>query len=621
MFLAAATGTTTTPTTAFLATTAKTTTTTTTTTTTAAPATAPSTTTTTTTSPPTTTATAEAGNSGSSATTMAALTTTSANDNGNNNKNNSNKSTNNNLKNNNNNLRSNNNQSNKSTCADGPCHTIRILHLSDTHTLHNTIEDKYPMPAADILVHTGDFTNFGTDAEFESANKWLGTLKPRYKHILALTGNHDWITPVKIPRAWSAGGDYFKSRLSNAKLLLHDEITVMGLRIFGSSWKGNQHGGRPTGFGTIPAELDILITHGPPFGVFDWCGAGNWGGSDELRKDVEQTNPTAHLFGHVHEQRGVWQRDGASGKYLGGDCSWLRAALCYSRNHPGHEGWKPARIAGPARLIIAKLIDGRWHFHVCGSSAVKSTEGCDECGICFAAVVLRPWRRQSFSWVILAYIDAHLRKMKVLPMAATEPPDAYEALYQPTFINVEGQRWINFGYALIGGSTLIMIFQALGVGPSVIWKWADDLTTVCFTIELLVRIFEKGFLFFTEDERNWNFFDSLVVAISLFSMIMAIIATADAADGKPGNSSAMDKMKGLRTLRLLRLLRLFRVLKGVEEVNNFVEVLLNSVRMVFLGLIVAAAAAAILATIAVSVGAGAKSWLSHHKLPSMPKID
>ncbi|CAE8634157.1 unnamed protein product [Polarella glacialis] len=206
-------------------------------------------------------------------------------------------------------------------------------------------------------------------------------------------------------------------------------------------------------------------------------------------------------------------------------------------------------------------------------------------------------------------------------MAATEPPDAYEALYQPTFINVEGQRWINFGYALIGGSTLIMIFQALGVGPSVIWKWADDLTTVCFTIELLVRIFEKGFLFFTEDERNWNFFDSLVVAISLFSMIMAIIATADAADGKPGNSSAMDKMKGLRTLRLLRLLRLFRVLKGVEEVNNFVEVLLNSVRMVFLGLIVAAAAAAILATIAVSVGAGAKSWLSHHKLPSMPKID
>merc|ERR1719188_2332196 len=31
-------------------------------------------------------------------------------------------------------------------------------------------------------------------------------------------------------------------------------------------------------------------------------------------------------------------------------------------NHPGHEGWTPHRIAGPARLIIARKINGEWKF-------------------------------------------------------------------------------------------------------------------------------------------------------------------------------------------------------------------------------------------------------------------
>mmetsp|Transcript_8937 Transcript_8937/g.15778 ORF Transcript_8937/g.15778 Transcript_8937/m.15778 type:complete len:209 (-) Transcript_8937:38-664(-) len=202
--------------------------------------------------------------------------------------------------------------------------------------------------------------------------------------------------------------------------------------------------------------------------------------------------------------------------------------------------------------------------------------------------------------------------------------DESEALYQPTCLNVQGQRWTNFGYILIGGSTVIMTCQALGLGPGWIWKKADDCTTILFTFELLVRIFEKGYLFFVEDDKNWNFFDALVVAISLFSMIMAQQA-ASASNGHGGgpasNSTAMNKMKVLRTLRLLRLLRLFRVFKGVEEVNRFVELLLNSVRMVFLSLIVAVAGIALLATVTIACGAGAKAWLRTHTLPSLPKID
>eukprot|EP00440_Ansanella_granifera_P060396 gb/GFBE01065463.1/.p1 GENE.gb/GFBE01065463.1/~~gb/GFBE01065463.1/.p1 ORF type:complete len:207 (+),score=58.24 gb/GFBE01065463.1/:1-621(+) len=206
-------------------------------------------------------------------------------------------------------------------------------------------------------------------------------------------------------------------------------------------------------------------------------------------------------------------------------------------------------------------------------------------------------------------------------MAAVEE-DQNEALYQHTCINVQGQRWTNFGYLLIGGSTIIMACQSMGIGPGWIWKKADDATTILFTFELLVRIFEKGYLFFVEDDKNWNFFDGLVVAISLFSMIMAQqAASASNGHGPASNSAAMNKMKVLRTLRLLRLLRLFRVFKGVEEVNRFVELLLNSVRMVFLSLIVAVAAAALLITLFIAFGATGKAWLRDHSLPSLPAID
>eukprot|EP00913_Durusdinium_trenchii_P016140 g15169.t1 len=138
---------------------------------------------------------------------------------------------------------------------------------------------------------------------------------------------------------------------------------------------------------------------------------------------------------------------------------------------------------------------------------------------------------------------------------ATEE-DQSEALYQPTCLNVHGARlafgdavsfcysseswfgrWTNFGYALIGASTVIMACQSLHLGPAWIWKRADDTTTVLFTVELLVRIFEKGYLFFVEDDKNWNFFDALVVAISLFSMVMTQQAAATA-NGQAPNGAA-----------------------------------------------------------------------------------
>mmetsp|Transcript_122028 Transcript_122028/g.352617 ORF Transcript_122028/g.352617 Transcript_122028/m.352617 type:complete len:213 (+) Transcript_122028:133-771(+) len=199
----------------------------------------------------------------------------------------------------------------------------------------------------------------------------------------------------------------------------------------------------------------------------------------------------------------------------------------------------------------------------------------------------------------------------------------YEALYQPTCVNVEGPRWERFGYILIACSTVIMVMQGIGLGAPWVWKRADDISTVLFTLELLMRVFEKGYLFFTEAEKHWNFFDSLVVAISLFSMVLAAKAqeAVDTQGHKHSGSMAMNKMKVLRTLRLLRLLRLFRVFKSVEKVNQLVDGALNTVGMMFVGMIVVSAVLFLLMTAGIAIFAAATSWLRVNDLPELPRIE
>lgn len=49
-------------------------------------------------------------------------------------------------------------------------------------------------------------------------------------------------------------------------------------------------------------RCDILITHSPPFGLFD-KGREHWG-SHAIRDFVTVIRPQLHVFGHVHEARG-----------------------------------------------------------------------------------------------------------------------------------------------------------------------------------------------------------------------------------------------------------------------------------------------------------------------------
>jgi Icc-related predicted phosphoesterase len=56
----------------------------------------------------------------------------------------------------------------------------------------------------------------------------------------------------------------------------------------------------------MPENMDILITHGPPFGILDAVkyGSDMGVGCSNLSGRISERNIKAHFFGHIHESYG-----------------------------------------------------------------------------------------------------------------------------------------------------------------------------------------------------------------------------------------------------------------------------------------------------------------------------
>ena len=183
---------------------------------------------------------------------------------------------------------------------------MRIVAISDTHSRHQHLQ----IPEGDILIHAGDATMMGTVPEISAFNHWLGALPHPVKIVCA--GNHDWLFEKNPALA--------RAMMSNARYLQDQLTTVSGLRIYGSPWqprffdwafnlnRGEQLRAK---WDLIPHDLDILITHGPPFGILDFSVSGQEHvGCEELRKAVERVRPRLMIFGHIHHSYGVQEYEG-----------------------------------------------------------------------------------------------------------------------------------------------------------------------------------------------------------------------------------------------------------------------------------------------------------------------
>lgn len=180
---------------------------------------------------------------------------------------------------------------------------IKIVATSD---FHGELPD---IPECDLLLIAGDICPDGS-ALFQGMwlakefRNWLKQVPA--KDIIGIAGNHDVVfehythfLPQNLP--WH---------------YLQDEVKeIQGLRIYGTPWQLPFWGAFNLNeeqlyyqYKKVPQEVDIFLSHGPAFGIFDKVPRSKsirHTGSVSLRDKIAEIKPKLFICGHIHCDVGV----------------------------------------------------------------------------------------------------------------------------------------------------------------------------------------------------------------------------------------------------------------------------------------------------------------------------
>ncbi|KAK8034260.1 hypothetical protein PG993_009255 [Apiospora rasikravindrae] len=228
---------------------------------------------------------------------------------------------------------------------------VRFLILSDTHNI--SFPDPTSLPAVDVVLHCGDLTMAGGLSNYRSAMSSLEQVDAELKLVVA--GNHDleldsswWLAnldedddpdePHKafevMRSAWDRGLHYLEEGVHRFTLKSGATFSVYASaytpEFNGYTFAYGSDEDRFTGGGEakspIPADVDIVMTHGPPKipSSFQLPGSADYTldtngkeehlGCSHLWQAVQRTKPLLHCFGHIHEGYGAqgvsWSEEG-----------------------------------------------------------------------------------------------------------------------------------------------------------------------------------------------------------------------------------------------------------------------------------------------------------------------
>ena len=188
---------------------------------------------------------------------------------------------------------------------------MRIVALADTHGMHYDVK----VPDGDILIHAGDFCNHGVLSEVIEFNNWLRDLPHKMKVVIA--GNHD----VCFDKGCTGSSSVAKLLLSEALYL--ENSGYCGLEdnkeyfLWGSpmtptfnDWAFMEDRDKIDRYWSmIPKKTDILVTHGPAYGVLDKVPLTYMSthsvGCEGLLEKINKVKPKIHIFGHIHASYGI----------------------------------------------------------------------------------------------------------------------------------------------------------------------------------------------------------------------------------------------------------------------------------------------------------------------------
>lgn len=193
---------------------------------------------------------------------------------------------------------------------------MKTLVISDTHGLHLAWEELFPIPEdIDMIIHAGDLTNMGSISDFNLFSYWFKNLPIEHKIMIA--GNHDFglenHNKYLILESFRGSGVHY---------LEDSGVTIEGINFWGSpvtppfyDWAFMREPEKIVKhWDVIPDDTDVLITHGPMYGVLDqtlFKGAGSVGCKD-LVNAIERVKPKIHCSGHIHNMYGKEEKNGVT---------------------------------------------------------------------------------------------------------------------------------------------------------------------------------------------------------------------------------------------------------------------------------------------------------------------
>lgn len=188
---------------------------------------------------------------------------------------------------------------------------MRIVCISDTHCLYPEVPD------GDVIIHAGDVSMTGEIQEITPFFRWFNHLPHKYKILIG--GNHDRAL-AEIPVLFSMGAIHY----------LNDSWTEIDGLFIGGSPVSQQYGSicafaregeeLQRHWDNLSKGLDILVTHGPPYGILDRAYPyGQQLGDVALFAAVQRIKPKLHVFGHIHGGYGIKRMN---------DITFVNAAHC-----------------------------------------------------------------------------------------------------------------------------------------------------------------------------------------------------------------------------------------------------------------------------------------------------
>eukprot|EP00727_Mastigamoeba_balamuthi_P002747 m51a1_g1247 hypothetical protein (251) ;mRNA; r:12489-13320 len=199
---------------------------------------------------------------------------------------------------------------------------VRLVLVSDTHEK----AARLAVPPGDVLVHAGDWTYTGSPRAIAGFAGWLRAQPHAHKVVVA--GNHDvTMDAAHYERAWQRyHAANVRADAEAAARVLRAECTylenssaeVCGLKFWGSpgspefcDWAFNLVGEQlEATWALIPADADVVVTHGPALGHGDVTDRGDNVGCGLLLRRLLEVRPALHVAGHIHEGYGVSEEHG-----------------------------------------------------------------------------------------------------------------------------------------------------------------------------------------------------------------------------------------------------------------------------------------------------------------------